>query len=328
MLIDNNGYIVVGEELPHIGRPLTDYDERLMQALVDLKLFHQVTLTDYQAICARNPELEQQLLLQQQQQQNRLHSQAPSSSATKFHSSPSVRFSSVATNLAAIGSTVWSVLGALLGQQLVALGWLLLGASSELEQAQAQSAIVNQSLLALLPNKTYLRPCERQVTLYETRPYSAALNAGAPSGIDAPEYYVSKCGCSAWFVYEQVPKTNLVMLIVNTTLACRRCDQQLQQPASNLIPVPIDASFAVAEQQKVQEEQVCSMLEREAQLQAQTRRTTQDTCYDSHPDESQIHICGAGSKAAPISHKLTVVSLLFALATHSALRRPIHLSGS
>lgn len=138
---------------------------------------------------------------------------------------------------------IWSTLLTLLATQQTTSDFSQLIDWGEQQQVQrsvvvdAQSAVANQSLLALLPNKTYLRACEKPLTLYETRPID-------PSKLsrDSPEYFITKCGCSGWYVYEAVSKTNLIMLIVNITSACRRCEPvappvSVTQLGNNFIPV-------------------------------------------------------------------------------------------
>uniref|UniRef100_A0A6G1SFK5 Voltage-dependent calcium channel unc-36 n=2 Tax=Aceria tosichella TaxID=561515 RepID=A0A6G1SFK5_9ACAR len=358
LLVDNNGFIVVGEELPYIGRSLVDYDDRLMQSLIDRKVFHQVQIIDYQAICARNDQPTTNQDLQQPSSTRTGSSSAnlsamllalPSSSAadsTGLLRDP-FRFElvrSVVANFAAglvwVASTIYSAFllrsatnggdpADLFGEESL-LGRLHQWQRSAL-MAEAQSAIANQSLLALLPNKTYLRPCERSTTVYESRPYEPGKLF-----IDSPEYYVTKCNCSGWYVYDAVPKTNLIMLIVNTTIACRRCaDQPLSATntgplapiiAPGLIDTPNTA--AAASTTKPQplpplpassgldtvsvssrtpaEEQVCAMLERDQSL--YVHKPT--SCLTNHPDESQIHICGSATGIEP---SLVVLLLTMAI---------------
>lgn len=310
LLLDNNGFIVVGEELAHIGRHLTDYDENLMQALVDRRLYHKIPISDYQAICARNDPGDQ----------SRPGGSGPLASVA----SNSAMFSSPAS------TSAWprkpyqfglQVGRAVASNALAALSWIYsmassgllaglgLGREHELLLADAQSASANQTVLSLLPNKTYLRACERTLNLYETRPSdpSKMLN-------DKPQYYVTKCGCSGWFVYDQVADTNLVLLFVNTSVSCRRCELN-----ANLVPVPaavpvdlsaspggVPAGGLVAN--KTAEDQVCAMLEREAQLYPKRP----DNCYAHHPEEAQINICGSASRSGQMSGILLQLSCLLA----------------
>jgi hypothetical protein len=337
LLVDNNGFIVVGEELPHIGRPLADYDNRLMQSLVDKRVFHPVQIVDYQAICARN-EQQANAELQQQRPGAVL---AASSGAANLSAMLLAVSSSAGESSAAVPKLLSLELArSLLANLAAGLVWTatrlysafllrsavdqdpselfgdesLIGRLHQWQRsalmAEAQSASANQSLLALLPNKTYLRPCERTSTLYESRPYE-------PSKIhsDSPEYYVTRCGCSGWYVYDAVPKTNLIMLIVNTTSACRRCADQPVAGASPLAPL-VDAPLGPAKPAggNAAEEQVCSMLERDQPLYVQRPAS----CMTSHPDESQIHICGSAARAQP-SGLCVLLPLLVAIVVRAAL---------
>jgi len=318
LLVDNNGFIVVGEELPYIGRPLIDYDENLMQSLVEHRVFHQVQLTDYQAICARNdppPE-----------QRNAAANAQITSSAVKSLINPLKldAIQAILANFVASVAWLWSSLYAILLYRSTEFD-ILFGQQPHLRGSLvgAQSMVSNQSLLALLPNKTFLRPCEKTNTLYETRPIDFYK-----LGSDSPEYYVSKCGCSAWYVYDAVPKTNLIMLIVNTTSACRKCEPT-PTVASNFVPIPLtpleQASVALKQQalaaiaNKTAEDQVCAMLERDSQLYVRKP----DTCYSHHPDESQINICGGAQRNEHVVIFLVVPLLLTSLYLISERQRKL-----
>ena len=340
LLVDNNAYIVVGEELAHIGRSLADYDDKLLASLVEHKVYQQLVVADYQAICARNDQAElaarqAAATLQQQQQaaasaqSAQLQAAAAASSSASAASAPSLgqgagsaleRLSvQVLANFArALIYTTGTLYSALFLRSAVQphewwrssepqslLGQLYQWQRSALLTADAQSAIANQSLLALLPNKTYLRPCEKQVTLYDMKPPIA--------GSESPIYYETKCGCSGWYVYDQVPETNLLMLLVNTSSSCRRCETPALQSVS-LVPTAlaplVDTSLPPPAPQPVQtpsaaaaatpsaprnpaEEQVCAMLEHDAQLYV----SRPPSCLASHPDEKQITLCGGAGRS-------------------------------
>lgn len=337
LLVDNNGYIVVGEELPYIGRSLNEYDNGLMDSLVAQKVFHQVTVIDYQAICPRTD-------------QNDAKPTSPSASAVSTQTS-SAKFS------IDIDPFKWSFLRAIVLNLASCILWISSklysvmfvkstindlpfgdgnGMFDQLAQwhrsailADAQSSTVNQSLLALLPNKTYLRPCEKINTLYETR-----FDKNHPERLskDTPEYFVTRCNCSAWYVYDVVPKTNLMMLIVNTTSSCRKCELEMagdKIAPNNYLPVvattvidpstgslmPNGNGFGYSGANKAAEDAVCSMLERDSQLYVQKVAS----CLESHPEESQIHLCGAADRSVHINWILVWSMTILVALTHNKL---------
>lgn len=386
LLIDNNGFIVVGEELPYIGKSLVDYDEKLMLSLVERRVFYQVKVVDYQAICTRSNN--EQVVNDAQRNQALTGSSNPTQpNLLTSQSLPTSQISSSSTNdnrniISVFKAQTYFSFGQLFLTNLASCGnWILSTLYSMLfihftykdittdanlflfngenlnemrqyksnqlfQQANSQSAVANQSLLALLPNKTYLRPCEKITTYYETRPID-------PNKLysEKPEYFLTKCGCLSWYVYDSVPKTNLIMLIVNTTSSCRtKCSSPQQAnneivastAGNNFVPVivsPADQSVAssllttkesqVLQSQsllisgnKTAEDQVCAMLERDAQLyirrpqhqhglnSIQLQHQHQETCLSFHPDESQIHICGSANKSTTVNHLLILISLI------------------
>lgn len=205
----------------------------------------------------------------------------------------------LASNALAALSWIYSMVSGAL------LAGISLSGDGELLMVDAQTASANQTVLSLLPNKTYLRACERTMSLYETRPSDPGKMLN-----DKPQYYVTRCGCSGWFVHDQVPDTNLVLLIVNTSISCRRCE--INAANANFVPAPVPVadlanggvSTGGLVANKTAEDQVCAMLEREAQLYPKRP----DNCYAYHPDESQINICGSANRSRE------VCALLFYLA--------------
>lgn len=372
LLIDNNGFIVVSEELPFIGRSLLDYDEKLMYSLVERRVFYQVKIIDYQAICTKSNT--EQVVNDAQRNQFLTGSSNPTQLSQISSSSESIlnvksrkAYLTIGqvflSNLIACANWLLSTFYSMIlfhftYKDLTENGKLFFFNGDNLNEMQhqhqhqhqqtnlfqavnSQSAIANQSLLALLPNKTYLRPCEKTMTLYETRPID-------PSKLynERPEYFITKCGCLSWYVYDLIPKTNLIMLIVNTTSSCRtKCPQQAstEQAApqqGNFIPVvtlpppetvlasnqaitgDTTAAAATASGNKTAEDQVCLMLERDAQLYirrpqhhslAQQQQQHQETCLSFHPDESQIQICGSANKSAIVSKLLMLSSLIMVI---------------
>lgn len=274
LFVDNNGYIIVSEDLEFIGRHLKAYDATIMNRLVSAGVFHEINITDYQSICVKQEEKQT----------------TSSAGSLLFGPEKFVPFiSSLTSNFVISLAYSWTIISAV-GSLLI--DFTLAQPSTTL--TKQQQAL--QPMLSLIPNKTYLRPCERVLTRYETRP-------GAFSS-DAPEYYTTRCDCQAWFIYEQVPKTNLIMLIVDTTPACRYgCDL-----ASQLKPESIDDSLNT--QYNIigtSEDKVCSMLEREFKL----YRKKLDHCYSHHPEEEQIKLCGAACESAPICNLLIILMILF-----------------
>lgn len=272
LLIDNNGYIVVSEDLNYIGRHLKAYDPTIMSRLINNGVFREINITDYQSVCLKQEEKQ------------------VTSSALSSLIRPLARLTSV-------GALINNFISALFYIPTL-MGFILNNPAF----AQPSSPFGNkpqqtlQPMLSLLPNKTYLRPCEKTLTLYETPPGSGSKSA---PGSDSVEHFTTHCDCKAWFVYEQVPKTNLILLIVDTTDDCRHgCDSL---PTQQVDPTdPIDAKYANTE------EQVCQMLERESQL----HRKKLDSCFSQHPDEGYIKLCGSGGRANPMS-KLALIVMLF-----------------
>lgn len=279
LLIDNNGYIVVSEDLEFIGRHLKAYEPAILNKLINLNVFHEVNITDYQAVCMRQEEKQQT-------------SNAPNSFRSVV--SPFRLLATLANNFIASSLYLWTMIANLSSQ-------LTLGSAqlSGVLLSKQQYISPQQPMLSLLPNKTYLRPCEKTSTLYETR--TSKFSPGPA------ESYTSRCNCQSWFAYEQVPKTNLIMLIVDSSTSCRQsCLDQMSLAA--LDPTdPVDIKHSNTD------EQVCSVLERESQL----YKKRLETCFSHHSDEEHIKICGGATKSTHIHHWLLTLMIFISLSATS-----------
>lgn len=273
LLIDNNGYIVISEELDFIGKHLKAYDPVIMSKLLESEVFQEINITDYQSICLRQEDKQ---------------STTSSAMSSFFQLNPKIPIlSSIAKNALSIISHTWLTL--------IASVSLLSDYASAVHQTNApanaarQQQMVLRTMQSLLPNKTYLRPCEKIMTLYDRKP--------GIHGSERPEHYTSKCGCNSWFVYEEVPKTNLFLLIVDSSLSCRQgCDRA----AAAVDPTdPIDAILA----NRTIEDQICSVLEREIQF----KRKKPDSCFSQHSEEEHIKLCGGAASISPLGELIIVL---------------------
>jgi hypothetical protein len=310
LLVDNNGYILVSERLEFIGRHLKAYDQSIMQRLVAGGLFREVNITDHQSICVK-----------QEEKQTAAASSAAAGGGPLLSAAPKLGHlfaSSVGSVLAnALASLLhtWTLMLAVLAE----FCQLSMALTSQQQQQQQQNF---QTVAAMLPKKSYLRPCDRILTRYE-------LNRGRsrqqPAGSQRPEHFLSsRCHCPGWFVYELVPKTNLVMLVVDSAPVgdcadSARCNNEHGSSkladgtasSSLLGDTPLEDDSLMSQSNIIgqDEAQVCSMFERDAKL----HKKRLDSCISHHKDEEQIKLCGsanpAGTKLEPLSSLLWSLSL-------------------
>uniref|UniRef100_A0A6G1SMK1 Voltage-dependent calcium channel subunit alpha-2/delta-3 n=2 Tax=Aceria tosichella TaxID=561515 RepID=A0A6G1SMK1_9ACAR len=341
LLIDNNGYILVSEQLEFIGRHLKAYDQAIMQRLVSNGVFREVNITDHQSICVK--------------QEEKQTGAAGGSSSSSAAADSRVRVGYHLFAISSVGSMLANLLVSLIHTWTVFLtigGFLieicqaaLLGIGSSGGASSAPGSVYQsspqaaplmleiqqqqsfQALSALLPKKSYLRPCDRVLTRYETLPTSQRLGGGGsgagasrPLGAERPEYYATKCNCPGWFVYEQVPMTNLIMLIVDSAsiATCRgatKCNETNSGSGSRSMMTPLNGGIGVGgdllEDDTLMsssniigqnESQICSMFERDTKL----HKRRLDSCISHHQDEEQIKLCGSASK--PLGMIFTPIS--------------------
>lgn len=289
LLVDNNGYILASEDLAFIGRHLRAYDPVMMARLVGAGVFHELNITDYQSICQRQEER-----------------QTASSGRGPPFPGPAP--------MSALVENLFRSLAHLKGVAMALAGLFVeFALSQQLQASQPQPQ--PQPMWALLPNKTYLRPCDRVLTRYETRPGQFSS--------EAPEFYTDACQCPAWFVYEQVPRTNLLLIVADSTPACRsKCkeapaggqpEQEPEQgPEQGPGPARDDSLNTQYNVIGATEQSACSMFEREAAL----YKRKLATCISHHPDEDNIKLCGAGQPAAIINRLLLLLAALLVVVSH------------
>lgn len=316
-LIDNNGYVVVSEELQHIGRHLMELDEILFSSLVADGIYHPVKLYDYQATCIRPEE-------------KNLYSTA---SSFRFNTSPGVFCLKI---ILAILSNLVNVFTWIIEMLFVVIAslWkrnfsreILMSTTMHFNNnyAEAQTTPLRSSLL---PNKTIIRPCEKTFTLYETRPssfhqHNNKLNNNIFGGGEQQQKssttgkhnqelpistYISNCKCENWFVYGQVAKSNLIMLIVHQSTNCELNKQNgfgcdLNNRLSNRGSSNPMESKQILNDLEDSRDATCVRLEREANL----HRQKPDTCVSHHPEETFIHVCGSANKIVATSFNIFVV---------------------
>lgn len=284
LLVDNNGYIVVSEELEFVGRHLKAYDPQILSRLVSAGVYHEVNVTDYQSICLDPGD-------------KQAGGSGPSSSASgnfmRIHITGLAM--GFLKNLANIIVYSWTILATIIGHFIHSSDALTLHQSAGQYLPQSVQLTTQPSMQSLIPTKTYLRPCEKVLIRYETRP--GVFNS------DTPEYYTTQCNCPAWFVYEQVAQTNLILIIVDTTPSCRYKCNEASATSNQQQSFDGDSLSSIIGQN---DKQVCSMIERESKL----YKKTLESCYSRHPEEEHIRLCGSAFRSAHLSNILILVLLI------------------
>lgn len=287
LLIDNNGFIVASEQLDYIGRHLRIYEPGLMQKLVELKVYSQVSITDNQAICEISNEV------------NSANSQ---SSSISFFTTPHQVAATVTRNIIV---SLWHSIASLIG--------IIFSSTAYVDSFAFQSIIQRQLADTVAPNRTLLRPCIKNMSLYEALPIFQGNSQRPQKAIRAR--FVGQCDCNSWFVVQPVHMTNLQMLIVGRMSSSVDVNSQTETVDPNDRDcLKCSSRRKLLEQQDIEsktndntnEATTCSKLEFESKL----HRRKPDTCYSHHKDEIQIHICGGcESLLAATNFGLVIASL-------------------
>lgn len=224
LLLDNNGFIIVSENLDMIGRHVKHYDVQILKRLVMRNIYEEINITDYQAICLRWEE------------KQKVASSSLSSILTKPFKVANL-ISSWTTNLISIFTSIFTI-------------------ASTIVQGYQLGCPVKYTPDT---NKTYVYPCQKTLTLYDLKPRQSSQQAAGNNSRSPIEHFQSDCaGCSGWFVHEYVPFTNLIMIIVqqgSDTEPCQKCEKS--------IPISSDGVGGASQNVEPNEEQICSNIEKE-----------------------------------------------------------------
>ncbi|KAG8188011.1 hypothetical protein JTE90_009887 [Oedothorax gibbosus] len=134
------------------------------------------------------------------------------------------------------------------------------------------------------PNKTIPHPCEKEIDLYEMLPREF---------LEPVKGRLSMChssGCDKQFIVQQVPYTNLVMLVVYTTCPCETTSVKLE-------PTEVRQNETL----------------RCARMKQNIYRRRPNVCLNYHPEETDMkQECGSSSflKSFSISNLLVLITII------------------
>nr|XP_042910235.1 voltage-dependent calcium channel subunit alpha-2/delta-3-like isoform X1 [Parasteatoda tepidariorum]XP_042910236.1 voltage-dependent calcium channel subunit alpha-2/delta-3-like isoform X2 [Parasteatoda tepidariorum] len=141
-----------------------------------------------------------------------------------------------------------------------------------------------------VPNKTVPSPCEKEIDLFEMLPRDF---------VEPVKGRLSMChssGCDKQFIVQQVPYTNLVMLVVYTTCPCETTSLKL-------------------EPKEVHQNETLRCL----RMKQNIYRRRPNVCLNYHPEEADLnHECGGSShtKAHSISNLIIGLTTLYYIVQH------------
>ncbi|XP_067138072.1 voltage-dependent calcium channel subunit alpha-2/delta-3-like isoform X3 [Centruroides vittatus] len=249
-LLDNNGFTVVSEEYEQTGKFFGEIDFTLFNSMIKYGIYKKVHLFDYQAICFEPTD---------------------SSGPAAFLLTP---FHHVKNML----NWLWSKLAVFL------VNYSIYGLWSH-EGVFASDYGFNQADYDdVLLNKTKPRPCEKELYLYEMQ----VKDSGDP--IKGRLSMCHQTGCDKQFIVQQVPYTNLLMLVVYTSCPCEKNSVKL-----------------TAEEYQANNTVKC------LHMKTGLYRDRPKSCTNYHAGESEIKQCG---KCSVTSASIFLLFIAFVLSRH------------
>ncbi|KAI2803805.1 Voltage-dependent calcium channel subunit alpha-2/delta-4 [Blomia tropicalis] len=252
-VLDNNGFIVIAEDLKHSGIFFGEIDDDLLQDLVRTSIYRKMKHFDYQAICID----------------------------TIHKSSFSMPLFTPFDNLRRIfGWFISKLTATYLG--MFYDSWMA-NANEMMESSDTtENGDVDYSSESQYPteprfNRSRPKQCDKEVELYE-------LNHLANKTL----HYIHVCSeqCSRNYYVQRIAHSNLLLLVLDTT-ACK-CSVNTNKFESKPIVYNKD--------------ELCQL------YQFDSERKRPSSCFNYHPNESEVKLCGGCGQLKPI-FLLHIVSL-------------------
>ncbi|XP_055932113.1 voltage-dependent calcium channel subunit alpha-2/delta-3-like isoform X2 [Argiope bruennichi] len=255
-LLDNNGFIVVSEKHEHTGKFFGEIDYTLFDSMIETGIYKKVHAFDYQAICL---EID------------------PTYGFSPYLLTPLHQIRNIL-------NWIWSKLALLYIQFSLYEWWSrdwVMASSNEFDYENPGNE---------RPNKTVPHPCEKEIDLFEMLP----REFGEP--VKGRLSMCHSSGCDKQFIVQQVPYTNLVMLVVYTTCPCETTSVKL-------------------EPKEVKQNETLRCL----RMKQNIYRRRPSPCINYHPEETDMNNeCGSCSviKAFSISNLLLASAIFHYILLH------------
>ncbi|XP_049864524.1 voltage-dependent calcium channel subunit alpha-2/delta-3 isoform X3 [Schistocerca gregaria] len=274
-VLDNNGFIIISESLDNTGKFFGQIDGTIMDSLVQDKIYKKVAVYDYQGACV---------------------DQKSPYSAAGIHASPLLPMKwflqwvvskflwlLMKTNVYQLWDPRWTFADddgtaytEVEADTFVTRdeGASLPTSEGSLPERQGYHTYMTPVVHHINPaNKTQPRPCDKRVDLYILQPDRLNINP-----LKGKLTNCHSTGCERPFSVQKIPKSNLILLVVDTLCPCG---------SKQLSIVPQEVTYdSVSEA----EGSHCRNKPQEAMY-----RRRPPKCMNYHPEESEIRACGHGS---------------------------------
>ncbi|XP_069684436.1 voltage-dependent calcium channel subunit alpha-2/delta-3 isoform X2 [Periplaneta americana] len=292
-VLDNNGFIILSESADHTGKFFGQIDGTIMDSLVQDRIYKKVAVYDYQGAC--------------------LDQKSP--------------FSDDATRLSPLQSFRWllhwaySPLLWLAVQTSLIPSWVLANddgtvysddyetnnfdqystrddgrlpnGGSTLETQTKQQFPPSTPISPLANNRTMPRPCDKRVDLYILQP-DRLNTSGQFNPLKGKLTNCHITGCERPFSVQKIPRSNLILLVVDTLCPCG---------SKQLSITPQEVNYESTQGVAVTTQ--CRIKPQESMY-----RRRPPKCMNYHPEESEIKLCGNCGRAS-LSSSVLVFCLVW-----------------
>lgn len=277
-VLDNHGFVIVAEDLAQTGRFFGEVQGAIMEMMVREGIYRRVTIYDYQAVCFRPDGV--------------------ISSGPKRAITPWMHLKMLVHWL--FTALLW--FGSLSSHTLAQAGHVLMQVAQDLSpdysegeyadvafdpdptatngpEEKVTKVPVERIFNKLLINRTRPQPCDQQVDLF--------LLANASN------VHIPMNGCSRPFVAHSIPNSNLLLLVVDA-LCPQEEPRQVHEVTLSPTEVVYNASLS------------CYKVGPGWDLNRKKPRS----CFNHHPKEREIELCGGATSLTAWTFLSIVLSLL------------------
>ncbi|XP_031336712.1 voltage-dependent calcium channel subunit alpha-2/delta-3 isoform X2 [Photinus pyralis] len=293
-VLDNNGFIIISEDSEHTGRFFGEIDGTIMDSLVQDRIYKKIAVYDYQGVCTNS----------------RNHYTGRSTTLSPL--GPTMKVLTCLTKIAFFWlSFASSVLGRAFSYahdedalysdvdyensfEHYPTGEDVVGEQDPMSVPPSYSnnpsfvvpPIESDPMEGIDMSQFGVRRCDRKVDLYILQP-DRLNTSGQSNPLKGKLTNCHVTGCERPFSVQKIPHSNLILLVVDTLCPCG--SKQLSIAPQEIV---YDAGMG------------CSNKAKDGLYRKRPHK-----CINYHPEESEIDVCGVGSRIS-VSFSLISIGLL------------------
>lgn len=266
LVVDNNGFIIIGEQVKWTGKYLGEFDDVLLESLITHQIYTRKKVRDYQAICIEKYTIS-----------------GPGGRLLAPFKYIFNTFFSLLTRL--LVTTIDTFITSVMSEELIVDEEADLSSSSTPTIGDAVGTFGNSMRRFIV--KTKPRPC-----IQEIEPLEGSSKFFSSS--ETSKVIPSQCdSCQQKAIVQQIPFTNLLSIVVINACDCSSATSTYSSSNNNGVNEDVMSRDELkgGKNNRLEPETIALSGECSA-LPTFYRQRPNIDCIASHPDEEEIKICG------------------------------------